>query len=104
MTKNERVPHSCRVLCDRVGLLTFPYDPYSPVRNLYCPSFSGTTLSRPCRTSGDSEKTSLAFTSASVTGFAIAFPTLILTCGFRASEASTEITLAVPTALFSSPV
>src|ERR1700752_1148758 len=36
---------------------------YSPVRNLYCRSFSGTTLSLPCRTSGDSENTSLAFTS-----------------------------------------
>ena len=70
----------------------------------YCAAVSGTTLNRPCRTSGDSANVARAFISASVFGFAIAFPTLIFTSGVLGSLASTETTDAVPTALFSSPV
>src|ERR1700732_4243691 len=77
---------------------------HSPVRNLNCASVSGTTLSLPCRASGDSVNNLFDLASARVTGFGFALPTLIFTCGFFASDASTETTAAVPTALFSSPV
>jgi len=51
------------------GILTRKRSPnHSPARNLYCPAFSGTTLSLPCRTSGESANSLLALTSASVTG------------------------------------
>ena len=73
---------------------------YSPVKNLNCAAFSGTTDNLPWRTSGESANTELAFTSASVTGLAMALPTLIFTAGFFGSLGSTETTVAVPTALF----
>ena len=66
--------------------------------------YSGTTLNRPCRTSGDSANAARALISASVFGFAIALPTLIVTFGVLGSLGSTDTTDAVPTALFSSPV
>src|SRR5579863_5033577 len=52
---------------------------HSPVKNLYCSLLSGTTLSLPCRTSGESANSLLALTSASVTGLPDRFPTLIFT-------------------------
>src|ERR1700682_4225880 len=75
------------------------FETHSPVRNLCCSLLSGTTLSLPCRTRGESANSLLAFTSASVTGLPSGFPALIFTCGFLGSAASTETTLAVPTAL-----
>src|SRR5580693_2646384 len=48
-----------------------------PVRYLCWASVNGTTLSRPCRTSGESAKILLAFTSARVTGLASGLPALI---------------------------
>jgi len=77
---------------------------YSPTSHANCAAVSGTTLNRPCLTSGDSEKAARALISANVFGFAIAFPTLIFTFGVLGSLASTDTTEAVPTALFSSPV
>src|ERR1700675_2303030 len=74
------------------------------VSSLYCASVRGTTLNRPCRTRGESANSLFAFISASVTGLASGLPTLIFTCGFLGSTASTDTTVAVPTALFSSPV
>src|SRR5580692_4216473 len=77
---------------------------YSAVRNLNCAAVKGTTLKRPCRARGDSENSWFALASASVTGFELALPALIVTFGFFTSAGSTETTVAVPTALFSSPV
>src|SRR5258708_5485607 len=78
--------------------------PHSSTSHPSCAAVSGTTLNRPCRTSGDFANAARALISDSVFGFAIAFPTLIFTCGFLGSLASTATTDAVPTALFSSPV
>src|ERR1700726_1213305 len=78
--------------------------PPPPASHAYCAAVSGTTLNRPCRTSGDSANAARALISASVRGFAIALPTLIVTFGVLGSLASTATTDAVPTALFSSPV
>src|SRR5579864_3016634 len=79
-------------------------DDQEPTKNSCCLSSSGTTLNLPCRTKGDSANRLFALTSASVTGLPNALPTLIFTRGFFASEASTETTVAIPTALFTSPV
>src|SRR5512146_2287270 len=76
----------------------------SPLRNLNCAVFSGTTLNLPWRTNGESAKSLCALISAKVTGLPSAFPILIFTRGFLGSEASTETTDAVPTALLCSPV
>src|SRR5882672_72697 len=81
-----------------------PASNHLPIKNPYCAAVSGTTLSLPCRTKGESANSLLALTSASVTGLFNAAPALILTCGFFGSEASTETTVAVPTALLWSPV
>src|ERR1700693_877515 len=80
-----------------------PRNDYS-VSSLYCFSVKGTTLKRPCRTSGESANRLFALTSASVTGLAKGLPALILTRGVFGSDVSTDTTVAVPTALFSSPV
>src|SRR5579872_6885034 len=77
---------------------------HSPVRNLYCAELRGTTLSLPCRTSGESANDLFALTSPRVTGSPSAFPALTVTRGFFGSESSTETTVAVPTALLWSPV
>src|SRR5436305_4977396 len=74
------------------------------VNHPYCLSVKGTTLSRPCRTNGESEKSLFALTSARLVGFASALLALILILGFFESEGSTETTVAVPTALFTSAV
>src|SRR5579864_3124937 len=79
-------------------------DDQEPTKNSYCLSSNGTTLNLPCRTKGDSANSLFALTSASVTGLPNALPTLIFTRGFFASEPSTETTVAIPTALFTSPV
>src|SRR5947209_20230154 len=71
---------------------------YSPTRNPYCAALNGTTDSRPWRTSAESAKLLLALISASVWGFAMAFPTLIFTRGFFGSVTTTVSTVAVPTA------
>src|SRR6267154_617500 len=77
---------------------------YAPARNLYCVLVNGTAESLPWRTSGESANNLFDLTSASETGLGIGLPALILIWGFLGSEASTETTVAVPTALFSSPV
>jgi len=74
------------------------------VRALYCAEVSGTTESLPSRTRGDSANSLLALICASVHGFAIGVPALILTIGTFGLDASAEITVAVPTALFRFPV
>jgi len=75
-------------------LITLP----QPTRT--APRFSGTTLKRPCRTSGESAKQLVRFNPASVFGFAIGFPALIFTCGTRGSLASTRHHRGRSTALF----
>src|SRR5262249_37844863 len=77
---------------------------YSPVKNPYCSSVSGTTLNRPCRTRGESANIFFYLTSANEPGRASSSPALIFTCGFLTSLASTDTTVAVPTALFTSLV
>src|SRR5258708_28497649 len=77
---------------------------YWPSRNSYCLSLSGTTLSLPCRTKGESAKSLLDLIAASVIGLGSGFPALIFTRGFLGSETSLETTVAVPIALLSSPV
>src|SRR5262249_49400704 len=76
----------------------------SPVRNASCCLVSGTTERRPWRTRGESANSLFALMAASVTESLSGAPTLILTAGFFGSDVSTETTVAVPTALFSSPV
>src|SRR5882762_10400639 len=76
----------------------------SPARNLYWTSVRGTTERRPILTSGESAKSFPDLISANVTGLGSGFPALISTLGFLGSEASTEATEAVPTALLWSPV
>src|ERR1700721_2387823 len=70
-----------------------------PVNAAYCCLVRGTTESLPSRTRGEPAKSLSAFTCANVHGFAIGFPALILTMGTFGSDGSTEITVAVPTAL-----
>src|SRR5437879_5138380 len=100
-THEERVRPVCPILSH---FLTKGWGVHSPVKKLYCSFVSGTTLSLPCRTKGDSANNLFAFTSASDTGRANVLPTLIFTRGFFASLASTSTTDAVPTALLRSPV
>jgi hypothetical protein len=76
----------------------------APVKSSYCAFVKGTTESLPIRTSGESAKSLFALISSSDTGLASAFPALITTTGFLGSEAFTETTVAVPTALRRSPV
>src|SRR2546430_13904004 len=76
----------------------------SPVKDLYWLLVRGTTERRPMRTSGESLKSLLDLICAKDIGFASTFSALILTAGFLESEASTETTVAVPTALLRSPV
>src|SRR5467141_2219169 len=75
-----------------------------PVKVLYCAFVRGTTESLPWRTRGESENNLSSLIFAKDIGFASAFPALIVTTGFLESEASTETTLAVPTAHLQSPV
>src|SRR5271157_4250574 len=77
---------------------------YSPVSALYCAFVSGTTDSRPIFTSGESANSLLALICSSDTGLARALPTLIFTTGFLGSAASTDTTVAVPTATLRPPV
>src|ERR1700731_4137907 len=77
---------------------------YEPARNLYWALVNGTTESRPWRTSGESANSEVDFICARDTGLGRGLPALILTWGLLGSEASAETTVAVPMALFSSPV
>src|ERR1700692_1469581 len=74
------------------------------VRILYCAEVSGTTESRPWRTSGESSNSESAFICARETGRFIGGPALIVIMGFFGSSSFTDSTVAVPTALFTSPV
>src|SRR5712664_3050825 len=76
---------------------------YEPARALYCALVSGTTESLPWRTSGESAKSGLDLIWASDAGFGRALPALIFTCGLLGFAASTETTVAVPTAVLWSP-
>src|SRR2546427_3863808 len=80
------------VLCDQL-----------PVKALYWALVKGTTESLPWRTRGEAANSGLDLISAKVTGFASAFPALILTAAFVGFERSTETTDAVPTALLRAP-
>src|ERR1019366_9367832 len=79
----ERGPLLASVRRCRKGLLYFcnltSALAHSPTSQPYCAAVNGTTLNRPCLTSGDSAKNARVLISASVLGFAIGFPTLIFT-------------------------
>src|SRR5215813_6439757 len=108
-TKSPTLPSGAFVLANDQGPTTNDLNDqrpfgHSPVSHLYCAALSGTTDSRPCRTSGESANNFCCLISASVFGEAIAFPALIFTSGVFGSPSSTDTTDAVPTAVFSSPV
>src|ERR1700688_4878793 len=66
------------------------------VRILYCAEVSGTTESRPCRTSGESSNSESAFISAKETRRLTGGPALIVITGFLGSSLFTDTTVAVP--------
>src|SRR5271168_4498797 len=73
-------------------------------RASYWASVRGTTERRPMRTRGESANSFLDLISARVTGLLRGLPALMFTAGTFGLEASTETTVAVPTADFVSPV
>src|SRR5579862_1784777 len=80
------------------------HETHLDVSHSYCSLLRGTTESLPWRSSGEFANNLLALISARVTGVASGLPALILTLGTLGSVASTDSTVAVPTARFSSPV
>src|SRR5579864_1295291 len=80
------------------------HETHLDISHSYCSLPRGTTESLPWRSSGEFANNLLALISARVTGVASGLPALILTLGTLGSVASTDSTVAVPTARFSSPV
>ena len=97
--KKNEVPHFSRVLCARSEDcdVTIP-------RQLKSASVSGTTLNLPCRASGDSANNSFAFAPSERHGRSVSPAHFNLHLRIPHIRRSTDTTVAVPTALFSSPV